>query len=69
MKEKGYKGLDALIPRQCKGEKLGRTEVRKVLLRLDALLGRLPDKEIEEFAKSRDYDAYVKLLESYDIEK
>ncbi|MFH1403723.1 MAG: hypothetical protein ABIH11_05580 [Candidatus Altiarchaeota archaeon] len=69
MKEKDNesRGLDSLIPRESKGEKLGRGEIQKVLSILDELLGRLPDEEVEEFAKSKEYELYVKLLESYNV--
>jgi len=39
-------------------------EMKYVLKKLDALLGELPDNVIREFAKSKDYEKYEKVLES-----
>ncbi|MCJ2556982.1 MAG: hypothetical protein LN415_07760 [Candidatus Thermoplasmatota archaeon] len=39
-------------------------EMKDVLKRLDALLGELPDNIVQEFAKSKDFKKYEKVLES-----
>lgn len=39
-------------------------EMKDVLKRLDALLGELPDNIVQEFAKSKDFEKYEKVLES-----
>ncbi len=67
MVEEKVKGLDALIPRESTGETLSKGEVRRILKVLDNLLGKLDDEDIEKFAKSKDYNLYVKLLKSYKI--
>jgi hypothetical protein len=67
MKDKKSRGLDELIPKESAGEVLSKSEVRMVLDKLDKLLGKLPDEDIEKFAKSKEYETYVKLLKSYDI--
>ncbi|MFQ6127694.1 MAG: hypothetical protein ACE5QW_02165 [Thermoplasmata archaeon] len=39
-------------------------EVKHVLKKLDSLLGELPDNVIQQFAKSKDFEKYEKVLES-----
>ena len=39
-------------------------EMKDVLKRLDALLGELPDNIVQEFAKSKDFEKYERVLES-----
>ncbi len=67
MKKERLDGLDTLIPSESEGETLSKSEVKLVLTSLNRLLGRLPDEELEEFAKSKEYELYVKLLKSHDV--
>jgi DNA repair exonuclease SbcCD ATPase subunit len=39
-------------------------DMKAILKRLDGLLGELPDNVVQEFAKSKDFDKYEKVLES-----
>jgi len=42
-------------------------DIRKVLLMTDELLGKLPEPVIEEFASSKDFELYQKVMHKYHI--
>ena len=64
--KKGGRGLDAMIPRKgSQDEPLTAEEMRKLVDRMDEMLGMLPEKVIEEFSKSEEFRLYERLIRKY----
>jgi hypothetical protein len=72
------RGLDALIPPSAQGGVIGEAavksdsgaadeDIKRVLVVLDDLLGKLPDRAIEEFSRSKDFELYDKVLKKYGV--
>lgn len=66
-KQEEIKGLAAgkAMPAGKGTEKVTNQDIRRVLKLMDKLLGDLPKEEIEEFAKSEDFELYKKVLERF----
>jgi len=63
---KENKGLNALIPRKDSADYiLSGEEMRTLVKTLDELLGKLPDKVVDEFSKSKEFELYRKLVKKY----
>ena len=56
-----------IMKEQINQESLVDDDIRKVLLITDELLGKLPEQVIEEFASSKDFDLYQKVMYKYHI--
>ncbi|NPA74525.1 MAG: hypothetical protein GXO25_00370 [Euryarchaeota archaeon] len=65
IQEKLYKIREEVIKKRESSEK--DKLVREVLKVLDTLLGKLPDEIIEEFAMSKDFELYKKVMEMYGL--
>ncbi|MAG47600.1 hypothetical protein CL617_03265 [archaeon] len=60
--------VNKLIEREKKKVDLVNKDVKKVLEKMDELLGNLPEEEIEKFSKSKDFHLYEKVLTKFEIE-
>ncbi len=56
-----------LIEQEKKKVDLVNKDVKKTLSIMDDLLGKLPEEEIEKFAKSKDFELYQKVLTKFEI--
>ena len=56
-----------LIEQEKKKIDLVNKDVKKALSIMDDLLGKLPEEEIEKFAKSKDFELYQKVLTKFEI--
>jgi len=61
------KGLNALIPASAGGAG-DAEELRRVLKKLDELLGKLPEDVVKEFSASEDFAVYERVLKKYGVE-
>jgi len=62
------KGLDALIP-QKEGLSVldSEDDVKRVLKVIDDLFGKLPENVVAEFANSKDFELYERVLKKYGL--
>ena len=65
IQEKLYQLREEVVKKSAVSEKEKLT--KEVLKILDELLGKLPDEVIEEFARSKDFDLYKKVMEMYGL--
>jgi len=65
IQEKLYQLRQEVIKRSVESEKEKLT--KQILQILDELLGKLPDEVIEEFARSKDFELYKKVMQMYGL--
>jgi len=65
IQEKLYKLREEVVKKTQESEKEKLT--KEILKVLDALLGKLPDEVIEEFARSENFDLYKKVMNMYGL--